>query len=199
MRTAFKTPGDYLSHLKSLYALPYTDRTIVDDEFARITQEQMKVAGIDLPLDGTTAGIELAITSAIERIHLALPPELQATVRNNIATGVLESGDANAFIARSPDKKYAILFCSGLAMFLHKQAKLLTAFFQPDQVIYCNRKPAADVTRSDIEGYIEEITEYYSKNSVPLGPRIKLGPEGTARASSMLMSPLSFATNSPTS
>jgi hypothetical protein len=68
---------------------------------------------------------------------------------------VSENGQANAFIARSPDGKFAILFSSGLAMFLHKYIKLIAALVDPTSVTYCNRVLAADLTKQEIKGYVD--------------------------------------------
>ena len=95
-------------------------------------------------------------------------------------------GSPNAFIARSRDGWYAILFSSGFAVFVHKYIKLMTALTHPGSITYCNRKTATQIERSDLIQYIDEMVQYYIEHRIPRGPMVKLTREGSSRASTIL-------------
>ncbi|MER9295703.1 hypothetical protein NKI38_04250 [Mesorhizobium sp. M0621] len=185
MRKIFDNSEDYLEYLKGKYQKKYKNEKVVDDEFHRITIQQMEKIGQRLPI-GSENGLESVISNSFKTIVQSLPATRRALVDGHIAAGVLEHGQANAFIARSPNGKLAILFSSGLAMFLHKYIKLVCASVDPRQIVYCNRKDYKEITRDDTGQYIGEMIEHFKIYSIPRGPFVKLSEKETLRASGIL-------------
>jgi hypothetical protein len=185
MRTSFGSPRDYLHYLQKRYEAPYTDSSVKDEEFHRLTLDALRYLRIDVP-GGPIAGIGKAIDQTYKDVVQALSPARRALVETRIAAGVLKDGHASAFIARSPDRKFAILFSSGLALFLHKYIKLVGALASPRAVTYCNRKPAQGIAREEIQDYLDEMIAYFACYSVPRGPLIKLAKREAAQASVIL-------------
>ena len=144
MKTIFSSPQAYLENLQVAYAKPYAENTVQDHEFDQLTKKAAKQSGTIVP-PGPTAGIALAIRETFQRVLDALNSEERKLIDENVAVGVVENGEPNAFIARSENGKFAILFSSGLALFLHKYVKLAAALSDPKSIVYCNRKDAATV------------------------------------------------------
>ena len=112
--------------------------------------------------------------------------DIAARVFPNIALGMLDTGEANDAIYKSQDGKYAILLNTGLMLLLNKFSKLIIAWNDPRLVTYCNRKPAKDLTVTELRGYLPELIETYKQHGVPYGARLKLQSSVAGRQSSLL-------------
>jgi hypothetical protein len=185
MSARFDSADDYLTYLQRRYAKPYFDGIIQDREFHRLTMDELRQAELDMP-EGPVAGIALAIASSYRNVLKGLSPHRRQLVECSIAAGVMEHGECNAFIARSPEGKFAILFSSGLAMFMHKYIKLVCAMIAPNAVTYCNRKDTHNLTREDCQTYLDEMISYFATHLEPRGPFIKLAEREASKASWML-------------
>jgi hypothetical protein len=163
----------------------------VNQEFSRLTVEDAKQIALEIPARPFDA-IKLAIDTTYRDVVRALPSPRRILIENRIAAGVLDHGYANAFIARSPDGKFAILFSFGLAIFLHKCIKLIAALEKPKCVTYCSRKSAQALTENDIQNYLDEMIAYYARHSVPRGPLIKVTSQEAARVGSIVKSAEAF-------
>jgi hypothetical protein len=187
MRTKFASAADYLAYLQELFTRRYADDGPVDDEFQRLTETALRNAGIEIPR-GHLTGLNSVISKLWDDVLECLNDSQRDEISRNIAAGVVENGEANAFIARSPDGKYAVIFNSGLAMFLHKLFKLTAGWVDPSCVTYCNRKDARNLTKSEMRVYIDEFISYFREEGVPRGPLIKLTSEASGGVSFQLIS-----------
>jgi hypothetical protein len=185
MKTHFSTAAEYLAHLQELYTRRYSSGTPVDAEFQRLTEESLSARGIELP-HHPVSGIGSVVENIWRDILNALEKSVRDVTKPCIAAGVVENGKANAFIVKSPDGKYAIIFNSGLGIFLHKLFKITSGCVEPQSVTYCNRKSANLLTRGDMRAYLDEYINYYRENGVPRGPLIKLTQKASATAALQL-------------
>jgi len=185
MAIFFSSPSDYLEYLQKQYARIYPPGT-PDGKFEEITNTQFKEFGLSVSALGQFGGYDVVI----EDLKNDLFPSLNASdlqrIQSDIAIGLLPTGEANAFIARSPNGKYALVFCSGLMLLLHKYLKLVRAFVTPQEVIHCNRKNPSSLTRDDLSSYIVELLEIYRDRGVPYGPMVKLSERASVEESFIL-------------
>jgi hypothetical protein len=184
---SFSTPGSYLAHLQAVYARSYPTGS-VDEAFATITRNQVAEAQLPASILSQFEGLRLALSEMTREIHAAMDRDMAQRVAADIAIGVLPSGEAEAFISRSSDGKYAVLFSAGLMLLLHKYLKLVRGFVTPSEVVYCNRKPASDLTKEDLGRYVEELIAIHHEHEVPYGPMVKLSDRAMSEHSFVLHS-----------
>ena len=173
MTRSFSSPGEYLEYLQGVYEKAYP-ASIQDAEFAQITITQLDEYGLALSELGQYGGLRLAVEGLKSDLLQSLGTLDRERVVSDVAIGLLADGQANAFIARSPDGKHAIVLCSGFMLLLHKYLKLIRASVTPANVVYCNRKPASELTKMDLHSYIVDLVLIYKALGVPSGPMIKL-------------------------
>jgi len=179
MTRLFSSPSEYLAYLQKVYSKMYPPGT-ADREFERITDAQLKKHDLSLSKLRQFGGLHHAIEGLKEDLFPSLDAQNLERIASDIAIGLLPNGEANAFIARSPDGKYALVLCSGLMLLLHKYLKLVRAFVTPLEVVHCNRKPASTLTKDDLSSYIVELVQIYKDQGVPYGPMINLSDRAAA-------------------
>ena len=185
MTTSFSCPREYLIYLQTVYGKFHPPGSS-DREFESITEAQLTQIDSSLSKLGQFGGLHLAIDALTNDVFRSLDRKDVDRISTDIAIGVLPSGEGNAFIAKSPDGKFAVVLCSGLMLLLHKYFKLVRAFVAPEDVIHCNRKPASDLTKDDLSSYIGDLIEMYRAHSAPYGPMIKLSDRATIEHSLLL-------------
>jgi hypothetical protein len=168
----FRTPEDFLKHLKSTLATllpnPHPDpgwQNALEERYAGLPDHSKRA------LDPMTAGDTLIRSLAADIIQ-HLQDDVQTRIKSFVAIGGLLSGELNASIIRSPDKKFAILVNSGLIILLNKVLKLETARRYPRAITYCNRKSPSDLTDEDLIGFREELVNTYRTTGVPRGAMV---------------------------
>lgn len=182
---SFSTPGSYLAHLQAIHARHCLTGS-ADEVFATITRNQVAEAQLPPSILGQSEGLRLALSEVTAEIHSAMDRDMAQRVATDIAIGVLPSGKADAFISRSSDGRYAVLFSAGLMLLLHKYFKLVRGFVTPSEVVYCNRKSASDLTKEDLGRYVEELIAIHRECDVPNGPMVKLSDRAMAEHSFVL-------------
>lgn len=185
MTDSFSTPADYLGYLQKRYGKIYSSGS-PDPEFARITDAELQKIGSSLLKLGQFGGLHAAMEGLKNDLFPALDQNELHRISADIAIGLLPSGEANAFIAKSPDGKYALVFCSGLMLLLHKYLKLVRGFVTPEEVVHCNRKEPSKLSKDDLSAYIRDLIGAYREHGVPYGPMIKLSDRANAEHSLLL-------------
>lgn len=185
MSTNFDSPQKFLEYLQHVYARKYHTAT-PDIEFKRRTNEEAKEQGLDLKVFGPYGYLERIVEELKGELFGSIDTHLASRINQEMALGLLPNGEANAFIARSRNRHYALLFNSGLMIFLHKYLKLIRASLNPADVVYCNRKEATQVTRDDIKTYVFDLIDIYKAAVAPYGPMVKLSRQATAEHSLLL-------------
>lgn len=185
MSQHYDTPDDFLSYLQDEYAQRYPSGDD-GDEFKRITDEELAKHNLSLAELGEFGGLQLAIRGLKEQLYPSLTSAQRTAVEAQIAVGLLPNGDCNAFIARSPDGKFAICVCSALMVLLHKYLKLVRAFVAPQDVVFCNRKEASALTKDDASQFIAELLQAHLQIGNAYGPLIKLSESANAQHSTLL-------------
>lgn len=185
MPAMFSTPTAYLEHLQVLYAREYPSGT-PDDAFRRKVDSDLAKFDLSIESMGPFGGLRLALRDVTKELFRSMDNEAVDKLSADVAIGVLPTGEANAFIARSPCGKYAVLVCSGLMLLLHKYLKLVRAFVTPEEIVHCNRKSASEVTKSDVDHYIHELIGNHHHYGVPYGPMIRLSGRASKEHSILL-------------
>ncbi|MBA4020283.1 MAG: hypothetical protein C0483_24240 [Pirellula sp.] len=185
-RQSFSTPEDFLSQLQTEYAESALEGA-PDSEFMARTQADLNA--LDNTVTYTAEQLRsMAVVGAQlkEHVYGSLAADMAARIVPNIAVGILDTGEANAAIFKSPDGKYAILLNNGLLLLLNKFVKLMIAWEDPGRVIYCNRKPAEELTVGELREFLPELVETYKQYGAPHGAMLKLAPYVVGRQSSLL-------------
>ncbi len=185
MTQSFSSPTEYLAYLQKLYAKTYPPGT-ADKEFERITSAELNRLNLSHSELGQFGGLHSAVEELTTELFASLDAQTVGRIAADVAVGILPTGTANAFIARSPNGRYAVLLCSGLMVLLHKYLKLVRAFNAPSDVVHCNRKIASALTKNDLSSYIVELVDIYRDCGVPYGPMIKLSETASADHSLLL-------------
>jgi len=185
-RQMFDTPSDFLAHLRAVYAKPAIGG-IPDHELLGRTQGDLRAPDPQVTYTPEQLrNLSLVGERLKAQVYGSLAPDVAARVLPSIALGVLDTGEANAAIYKSPDGKYAILLNNGLMLLLNKFFKLIIAWESPRAVTYCNRKPAEELTVEELRGYLPELIEAYKQYGAPYGAMLKLDSSGVGRQSALL-------------
>lgn len=175
MLKEYRTPDEFLEHLQESFSCPF--QTAPHEEFKSVVLEGLSESKVDLPYpEADLYNFKPIVEELREMVLRHAAPGVVRSIREEIAIGSLNTGEANAAIYRSPDKKHAIVLNYGLFLLLGKLSKLFIALNEPESLAYCNRKPAESVTREDIYAYIFELIEYYQLHGVPRGAMVYLKP-----------------------
>src|SRR5439155_19801858 len=142
----------------------------VDPGWTRALEERQVLLPrhLQVALDPVRSG-DFLVRSIAEDVLSRLPPQMRAEIDASIAIGGLLSGEMNAGIIRSPDRKYAVLIYSGLVIMLNKLLKIETAMARPGSVVYCNRMPAGAVTEHHLQAFRTELLDTYRTTRIPRG------------------------------
>lgn len=185
MATSFASPADYLAHVQQCYAKAYVTK-FTEDDFSRMTRSQLGQLNVSMDGLGEHGGLEWMVNDLRDTLLKAVDEETRKRIDAHMAIGLLINGQANAFVIRSSDGKLAVVIQTGLMMLLHKYLKLVRAFVTPADVVYCNRKSASDLTKADIEYFLDDLIAIYKDQKAPYGPMIKLTDEANASHSVQL-------------
>src|SRR5262245_11468094 len=134
MPETFATPDDFLAHLQVIYANSALGGTPDAEFFARTQADIQRLEPESTYTPEQLKGMTIVGERLKAEIYGSLTPDVAARVLPNIALGVLDTGEANAAIYKSPDGKYAILLNNGLLLLLSKFYKLIVAWNDPQLV-----------------------------------------------------------------
>lgn len=213
MVTTFATPQDFLRFLQTDEASPVArsapDPAVLADVMRRAAErdEEAELGGIGTtdatPSDDPPSligrvlqGDPSGIPDAVHRLNLltdplvaelleTVPDDVRRRITAHVAVGSLASGEMNA-IYRSAEGHHAILVDEGLLVLLHKYFKINTAIVHPEQVAYCDRKPARELTPDDLYGYLQEVVASYKIRGAPIGPVLVLTGDAQRTAGNLL-------------
>jgi hypothetical protein len=178
------TPAEFLAEIRFSYALRVSDLELQDPELLRLTEDALKRSGEALPDPADPYAV--VIKGLGDRLVRSFADRYQADFAN-CAIGALEHPTVNARCFRSPAGLYAIVLHHGLMALLHKYTKLLAAAIDPSAVVYCNRKPAEELTSEELREWWEELGTIYLARGEVGGARVKLTPEATVSATGLLL------------
>ena len=173
----YSTPSEFVDFLKRTRSQPYApgDR---QEDFDAITKRDLEKQGI--PFEAGSKGIENLegiILQLFDEILKAQPAEIQRATEHSIGVGVMETGLVNAFIANGGGGCYAVIVNSGLMILLNKAIKLWVGASREGGITYCNRKPAEELSKSDIHEMLHELFFIYRETGIPRGPMVKVSDE----------------------
>ena len=180
MDRSFTTPAEFLAYLQRTLAKPVPPGD-ADPAF----EHAVRTRNTDLDFgafEGPTRGLEMTVSMLKEAIFPALPVTDRERVERSIAIGVLDIGSVNARIVRGGTAIYAVIVHSGLMLLLHKTFKFIQAAAELQEVEYCSRKAAKELTSDDCISFMLETTQNTVTYGAPHGPLMHLSPRAAALA-----------------
>jgi hypothetical protein len=173
----YSTPSELVDFLKRTRISPYAPGERQGD-FDAITKRDLEKHGI--PFEPGSKGIEnfeSIILQLFADILSTQPEEIQKSIETSVSVGVMETGLVNAFIANGGGGCYAVIVNSGLMILLNKALKLWVGGARKGGIIYCNRKPAEELSNDNIHEMLHELFSIYKETGIPRGPMVKVSDE----------------------
>ena len=179
----FATPSEFLEHVRSAYAVPRAHAT-PDREMLRLTHASLEELG--LPPPDPANPYDTVIRDLTDQVAAGFQSRCGVDVSQSCGIGALDHPSVNARCFRSRHAHYAIVLHHGLMTLLHKHSKLLTAAVMPSKVVYCNRKDPRLLTSEELVSWSAELGPIYRAIGETKGAMVKLAPEASVIAGTML-------------
>lgn len=178
------TAAEFLEQIRLDFSIQAANVERPETEMDRLTKEDLERHGI--PLSVLADPYRKVIDDLVDEISGGFKSRYDVDIFDSCAFGPLQHPSVNARCFYDGTGLYAVVLHYGLMNLLHKYTKLLTAATDPSAVVYCDRRPAGELTADELQGWAQELGEIYRRTGETRGAIVKLKSEPSSAAAQML-------------